>query len=428
MAYYQARDPENVFSMTEIFRMFGVSSSGYYSYVRRIESREPTIKETEDQMIKEYMIEIIHKLYFIPGTRTFRVFLWRDYDLQVNRKHIKRLMNDMSLIPNRPKKDAYKGQATHFHECDAKQNIVDREFGNEPRKVILTDITYLMYGMNRTTCYLCVFRDGCTSETLGWHVSSRMSVELVRTAYDRMMEKYGSELKHAGVLLHSDQGSQYLSTTFQEILHDDGLIQSTSRRGNSQDNAPMESFFGRMKCEILDVIAMCPNLMTVYEMIDGYMNIYNNVRYQYGLAGLTPAEYYQYRKSGIYPLDNYYGTKADALHSIEQLVEAKLEKAKAKRDQARKRKAEEERKLDPEHIINRDMKKIDKEIRKWTRQKELAEKQLKKLIELKQQIQKAKETYDNSTDKDELREVLGNALNWKDLPPFDYVRDIDAIY
>jgi len=430
MAYYQSKDPDNVFTMTEIFKIFGVSSSGYYAYVQRIENkeREMTAKEMEKQYIKECMVKIIPMVGCVPGTRTFKTFLWREFNILISRKRVKKLMNEMDLIPNRPRKDAYKGQATHFHECDAKQNVVNRNFGSEPRKVILTDITYLMYGRNRTTCYLCAFRDGYTCEILGWHVSRSMNIELVKIAYDRMMEKYGSELKHCGVLLHSDQGSQYLSTTFQKILKNDGLIQSTSRRGNSQDNAPMESFFGRMKCEILNIIAMCPTLSKVYEMIEGYMNTYNNVRYQYKLAGLTPSEFYQYRKSGIYPLDNYFGVKATDLLTIEQIVEMRLEKAKQKREKARQRKEEAERKLDPETVIAKDMKKIESEIGKWTRQKELSDLQLGKLNELKKQIQKAKDAYDACENKEELREFLSNALNWKNLPPFDYVNNISAIY
>ncbi len=52
----------------------------------------------------------------------------------------------------------------------------------------------------------------------------------------------------------------------------------------------MESFFGRMKCELLDLIALCPNADTVAKMIDGYMEAYNNQHYQYALAGLTPSD------------------------------------------------------------------------------------------------------------------------------------------
>ena len=54
-----------------------------------------------------------------------------------------------------------------------------------------------------------------------------------------------------------------------------------SARGNSQDNAPMESFFGRMKNEAMNIIALCPDIDTVRRLIKGYMSKYNNERYQY---------------------------------------------------------------------------------------------------------------------------------------------------
>ena len=107
-----------------------------------------------------------------------------------------------------------------------------------------------------------------------------MTAELVKTAYDAMMEKHRTELHRAECVIHSDQGSQYLSTTFQKLLSDDDFIQSVSGRGNSQDNAPMESFFGRMKCELLDLVALCPDADSVAKMINGYMAAYNNQHYQ----------------------------------------------------------------------------------------------------------------------------------------------------
>lgn len=90
-------------------------------------------------------------------------------------------------------------------------------------------------------------------------------------------------------------------------MTDDGFIRSVSRRGNSQDNAPMESFFGRMKSHIMDILALCPDIETAIRLVEGYMDAYNNENYQYTLAGLTPAEFYFYSVTGVYPCDEYYG-------------------------------------------------------------------------------------------------------------------------
>lgn len=95
-------------------------------------------------------------------------------------------MKEMRITAYVPHKDAYKGQATHFHPCDARQNYVDRDFGDRPRKVILTDITNLYYGSNRELCYLCTFKDGFTRKILGSAVSRHMDVSLVTEAYHSM--------------------------------------------------------------------------------------------------------------------------------------------------------------------------------------------------------------------------------------------------
>ena len=83
------------------------------------------------------------------------------------------------------------------------------------------------------------------------------------------------------------------------------------------------------------------------EMIDGYMDEYNHQRYQYSLAGLTPAEFYIYSTTGIYPLDNYFGVTSRELMSVSKLVEARLNKAREKVAKAREaaRKKREERAL-----------------------------------------------------------------------------------
>ena len=269
---------------------------------------------------------IIHKLGHIPGKRTFKTHLWRDYGVIISIKKIKKIMNKMHLIPTLPKKDAYLGQATHFHECACAINYVNQDFKVGPRRVILTDITYLFYGLSRIRCYLCVFKDAFTNEILGFSLSNIMSVSLVKEAYDMMMEKHGKEINTDKVqsYIHSDQGSQYLSTDFKTLLSDDNFIQSNSFRGNCQDNAPCESFFSRMKNEIIDTISRCKTFDITKELIEGYIDNYNNIRYQLPLAGLTPHEFYLYVTTGIYPLDNYFGVKADKLYTIEEIVDAKI--------------------------------------------------------------------------------------------------------
>jgi transposase InsO family protein len=160
----------------------------------------------------------------IPGKRTFRVELFRRFGITVNLKRVARLMKKMNLVAQVPHKDAYKHQASHNHVCAAPPNAVGQDFFIGPRRIILTDITYLYYGPNRSVFYLCVFRDAYTRENLGWDAGTHMDVMLVKAAYDTMMANHKDELRDSAVYIHSDQGSQYLSTTFTQLLEDDGFV------------------------------------------------------------------------------------------------------------------------------------------------------------------------------------------------------------
>lgn len=116
---------------------------------------------------------------------------------------------------------------------------------------------------------------------------------------EKMLEKHGSELK-TNVLLHSDQGCHYTSFAFIDLLKDKNLRQSMSRKANCWDNAPQESFFGHMKDE-LD-LTWCVTHDDVVRVLDDYMDYYNNDRYQWELAKLSPREYYAYVTTDVYPL------------------------------------------------------------------------------------------------------------------------------
>lgn len=366
----------------------------------------PSEKTRSDKKIKEKMLKVIKKLGHVPGTRTFRSELWRGHDTVVSRKRLRRLMQEMNLIATMPRKDAYKGQATHDHPCCALRNMVNQNFGERPRQVILTDITYLYHGRNRNLFYLCTFIDAYTREVLGWAMSRKMDVELVRTAYVKMKEAHGSELDKAGVLIHSDQGSQYTSTTFQQILRDAGFIQSVSRRGNSQDNAPMESFFGRLKTHILSLIALCAEQETAEELVNNYLESHNDESYMYELAGLTPREFYLYKVTGIYPCESYYGIAATKLMPLSTLVEMKLEQKEKKRKKRAQKQAA-ENSIAPARILARDQKKVRKEKQKWQRARETSEKQLRFLEGLEEQIKEAVKHYAKAGQ--EMRERLCRA-------------------
>ena len=183
------------------------------------------------------------------------------------------------------------------------ENLLNREFREHgPRKVLLTDITYIPFdGGESKFYYLSVILDAHTKQVLSYEVSQSLEVDFVLETVRQLIEKHGISLD-AETLIHSDHGCHYTSYRFIEIVKDNQLRQSMSRKGNCWDNAPQESFFGHMKDEIGAKFKECDGFEDIKAMIDDWMDYYNNERYQWELAKLSPNEYYEYLTSGVYPL------------------------------------------------------------------------------------------------------------------------------
>ena len=414
-------------------RIFGVSRSGYYAWRKRRDQKSLEEEERKKELrgIMEKFRGIVKELGFVPGKRTFRTYMFRDHGMTLSVKRCGKIMKMMNLVANRPKKDAYKGQATHDHRCAAPDNKVKQDFYIGPRKVVLTDITYFYYGRNRDTLYHCAFRDAYTREILGWATGTRMTTDLVKEAYGVMMDKHGRELKKAECYIHHDQGSQYLSTTFKEILSDDGFIQSVSRRGNSQDNAPMESFFGQMKCRIIDLVALCPDAGTAVRLIHGYIVDYNTKMYQHSLAGLTPEEYYVYVTQGVYPCSTYFGVEATEMMPVSDLVAARLEAARKKEEKVRKKNRERREAAEkfvsaPALVVSRDQARLRREKSKWQKSKELAVKQIAHIDAILEKTLAALKFMATATA--EVLEELKYPQNWKKYKELDYVFEMNALF
>ena len=179
------------------------------------------------------------------------------------------------------------------------ENLVKREFEmHGPRSVLLTDITYIP--LNGAFCYLSTILDGCTKQVLSYVLSESLEVDFVLETVQKMVHQHGISLKKE-TILHSDQGCHYTCIKFIQLVKNSSLRQSMSRKGNCWDNAPQESFFGHMKDELAEMIPNWTCFADVQRSIDDWMDYYNNDRYQWDLAKLSPNEYYQYLITGSYP-------------------------------------------------------------------------------------------------------------------------------
>ena len=220
-----------------------------------------------------------------------------------NKKKIRRLMRKFGLKCPIRKPNPYKRMLKAIGTNNYTENILNREFTlHGPRYVLLTDITYFFYGKNRTKAYLSVIKDAYTKEILSYELSDNLQVDFVLKTVKKLLRNHRKEL-NTDVLIHSDQGAHYTSYSYIELLEKEDIRRSMSRRGNCWDNAPQESFFGHMKDEIESRVKTCESYKGLVKIIDNYMDYYNNYRYQWNLAKLSPSEYYKYCVTGEYPDD-----------------------------------------------------------------------------------------------------------------------------
>lgn len=287
----------NMLNISMLCDIAGVSRSGYYRWVNAAEHREK--QELKDRADFEIILKAYNHRGYSKGAKGIYMYLiHQEEPIVMNLKKIRRLMKKYNLICPIRKANPYRRMAKALKTSNVADNLVNREFTTHgPRKILLTDITYIPY--NGKFCYLSTILDAFTKQILSYVLSESLEVDFVLETVNILIKKHGIDIT-TETIIHSDQGCHYTSCSFIQLLKDKKLRQSMSRKGNCWDNAPQESFFGHMKDEI--DISKCKEFTEVKEIIDDWMDYYNNERYQWNLAKLSPNEYYKYITTGIYPL------------------------------------------------------------------------------------------------------------------------------
>ena len=255
-------EKSNILTISELCEIAGVSRSGYYAWLSSEQKR--AAREAQDAADFQQILEAYRFL----------------------------------VCPIR-KANPYRRMQKAIRTNNTAENLVKREFEmHGPRSVLLTDITYIP--LNGAFCYLSTILDGCTKQVLSYVLSESLEVDFVLETVQKMVHQHGISLKKE-TILHSDQGCHYTCIKFIQLVKNSSLRQSMSRKGNCWDNAPQESFFGHMKDELAEKIPNWTCFADVQRSIDDWMDYYNNDRYQWDLAKLSPNEYYRYLTTGRYP-------------------------------------------------------------------------------------------------------------------------------
>ncbi len=201
--------------------------------------------------------------------------------INIGRYLVRSLMKESGLVCKQPGPHKYKRATVEHVDIP---NRLNRQFNvTQPDEVWCGDITYIWTG--KRWAYLAVVLDLYARCVVGWSMSERANKELVIQALDDAWSRRG---KPAGVMFHSDQGSQYASLKFRQRLWRYKMVQSMSRRGNCWDNAPMERLFRSLKTEWVPEYGY--RSFNEAQMDIGYylMSYYNQKRPHQRNKGISP--------------------------------------------------------------------------------------------------------------------------------------------
>jgi len=289
---------DNMLNISWMCMFAGVSRSGYYRWIGADETRK--VAEEKDKQDFDLILIAYTFRGFAKGARGIYMRLIHQRPPTImNLKKIRRLMKKYALKCPIRNANPHRRMARALKTSLIAPNLVNREFRDHgPRTILLTDITYIRR-MDGKFSYLATILDAFTLQVLSYALSDSLEVDFILEMIQLLIKNHGVSL-HAETIIHSDQGCHYTSYKFIDIVKSSSLRQSMSRKANCWDNAPQESFFGHMKDDI--DITNCYTHEQIVVAINEWMDYYNNDRYHWDLAKLSPNEYYDYIKTGIYPL------------------------------------------------------------------------------------------------------------------------------
>ena len=261
------------YSISEMCRILGVSRSGYYGFVKRMD------KPARDLELSELIRECQQETKQTYGYRRVAIWLERK-GIHHNPKTILRVMNKYSLLSVvRRRKYCNYSQALHRYD-----NLLNRDFhADRPNQKWVTDISYIKTAQG--FLYLSVIRDLYDRSVVAYKTSTVQNINLVLNTIKaaKRKEKVTGELQ-----LHSDQGFQYTSQPYFNLTKAYHITPSMSRRGNPYDNALAENFFSILKTECI-YRTKIKTFGEARHLIDDYIYFYNHQRIQLKTK-LTPLE------------------------------------------------------------------------------------------------------------------------------------------
>ena len=259
-----------------------VSVSSYYAWRKRPDSKR---KEENQQILEE--MRVIHK----QSRNTYgspRMYVeLKKQNIGCSENRVARLMRLHQIAAKRKRKFVVTTDSKH--DLPVAENILNQDFqATQANEKWGTDITYIH--TKEGWLYLAVVLDLFSRKIIGWSMDANMERWLVINALKMALQ---SRHPPKGLLHHSDRGSQYASNDYQQVLTDNSICCSMSRKGNCYDNAVMESFFATLKQELV-YHRIYENRKEAKQDIFEYIQVwYNRKRSHSSLGYLSPEEFEQ---------------------------------------------------------------------------------------------------------------------------------------
>ena len=269
-------------------RIMNVSASGYYAWQER-----PLSKRALEEMRLEVEIRAAHK-------RTRQTYgperLARDlaeHGIRVGICRIKRIRKKLGIRCKQKRK--FRATTDSRHTLPVAENLLGQQFKVcAPNAVWVSDLTYVP--TDEGWLYLAGHKDLFTGEIVGYAMGERLTRNLVSQS---LLRAVAAKRPAKGLMHHSDRGSQYCSHEYRNLLGQFGLQVSMSGIGNCFDNAPMESFWGTLKQELVHHRHYSSRQEAMRDITEYIEIFYNRQRRQAKLGYLAPAVYAQKYYAGL---------------------------------------------------------------------------------------------------------------------------------
>ena len=259
-----------------------VSTSGFYDWLKRPLSA----RATEDERLKVAIVAAHKRSRETYGARRLQPELVEE-GFPVGRDRVERLRKAMGLKCKQKRK--FTATTNSNHGLPVADNLLNQDFTTEaPNQVWTGDITYIP--TDEGWLYLAGLKDLYSGEIVGYAMGERMTVDLVSKALFRAVK---AKRPGPGLIHHTDRGSQYCAHGYRAQVEQFGLLASMSRKGNCYDNAPIESFWGSLKNELVHhrrYTCRAEAEASIREYIEIF---YNRQRRQARLGYVSPAVFVQ---------------------------------------------------------------------------------------------------------------------------------------